>query len=466
MAYQDTVQSRVRQAVTSSKAANLANALIIDANASFQERIINFSSMTEVNAHVGIAKDSPLYSGLAHAFSQPNGKTPIYVGRREVDDVTLTPTLANSTTYSFRVISHATDTNTESGRWDVTFTSDTDATVVEITAGLQAAIGALTILATDLVSTDNGTDISLVPAANRQLILEEVEELVQSFTITETAADCYTAITDVDSESFYGVTTTQRDLTFVLDLARQIAATNTGNHPKLFRVSDNAIQSLSAQTDPSHGSDLIGALEDLELPRVSTEWHDQSNTLFPELATFVYQGGFFPGTQSFKFMGNNTTPAARHPVLGRKLNTSEVGFILDRNSSVTFQERGNTFYHGGSLSSSSTDWIDNQIITDWINDTSEVRVLDALLNKANGGLPLTFVQSDLNIIKERVESVLFEAVDRKMLSGFTPVSIPSTISFTDQANRILNDVTWEGWFAGKIHFVNIGGVLTYKEAVQ
>ncbi len=466
MAYQDTVQSRIRQAVTSSKAANLANALIIDANAAFQERIINFSSMAEVNAHTGIAKDSPLYSGLAHAFSQPNGKTPIYVGRREVDDITLTPTLANNTTYTFRLISWATDTNVESGTWDVTFTSGTEATVAEITAGLDAALTALAIPATDLSFTDNTTSITLVPAADRNLILQEVEELVQSFTVTETAADCYTEITNVDNESFYGVTTTQRDIPFVIDLARQIAATNTGNHPKLFRVSDKALSTLSAQTDPSANDDLIGQLEDLELARVSTEWHDQSDTLFPELAAFVYQGGFFPGTQTFKFMNNDTTPAARHPVLGRKLTTSEVGFILDRNSSVTFQERGNTFYHGGSLSSSSTDWIDNQIITDWINDTIEVRVLDSLLNKSNGGLPLTFVQSDLNIIKERVESVLFEAVDRKMLSGFLPVTIPSNISFTDQANRILNDVSWEGWFAGKIHFVNIGGVLTYKEAVQ
>ena len=461
MAYQDTVQSRIRPATTSVDASNLENSMIIDANNYFPERIVNFSSMTEVNAS-SIDKNGKVYGALQHAFSQPNGKTPIYVGRRLVDDTTLTPVVADNTTYGFTLQTLDTDTNDLSVTWDVEFTSGVSATDAEITAGLDAAITALTIPTSELSATDNIGTLTITPAANREVIVTKLEDLTQEFTVTETASDCYTEITNEDNSSFYYVCTTQRDQTFVIELAQQVAATTTSNMPKLFRVSDNDIKTLSAQTDPSDAEDLIGILEDMEIARCSTEWHDQSEVLFPELAATVYNGSFFPGTQTFKFMQNNTTPAARHPVQGRLLTTQEIGFILDRNSSVAVKERGVTFYHGGQLSQGSTSWIDNQIITDWINDTIEVRVLNVLLNQSNAGLPLTFTSSDLLLISGTIDDVLYEAVQRKMLSGFEPSKVPTTISFEDQANRILQDVSWVGYLAGKIHMVIIDGVLTYN----
>ncbi len=464
MPFQDTVNAATRLAITSSAATNLSNSMIIDLNSYFSERIVNFSSIAEVNASQ-IAKDGKLYGALVHAFAQPNAKTPIYVGRRNAATTTLTPTVNNTTTYSVTLQAINTTDNSVTDQYDAEYTSDADATAVEITAGLLVAINALAIPATELTVTDTAGTLVVTPAANRNQIVTEVANMSQTFSTIENAADCYTEITTVNNEDFYYVCTTQRDHTFVIDLAGQIAATGSSNKPKIFRVSDNNIASILAQEIPSNTADLLGKIEDLELGRVSTEWHDQSDTLFPELAAFVYQGSFFAGTQTFKFMVNNTTPQARHPLLGRPLTPSEVGHILDRNSSVATKERGNTLYHGGSLASSSTDWIDNQIIADWITDTIEVRVLDVFLNRSNAGLPITFTKGDISIIKNTVDNVLVEGVERKMLSGFEACTVPSNISFTDQAGRLLKDVKWVGYLAGKAHFAIIDGSLTYNEEI-
>ena len=85
------------------------------------------------------------------------------------------------------------------------------------------------------------------------------------------------------------------------------------------------------------------------------------------------------------------------------------------------------------------------------------------MNRAGGGNPLTFKPSDRALILAQVNSVLFEAVERNMLQGFKGATAPDNVSFQDQAARMFRDINWEGYYAGKIHFVIINGVLTYNE---
>ncbi|MCP4320559.1 MAG: hypothetical protein GY787_01610, partial [Alteromonadales bacterium] len=138
----------------------------------------------------------------------------------------------------------------------------------------------------------------------------------------------------------------------------------------------------------------------------------------------------------------------------------------DRNASWVGKERGVSFMHGGTNAKGTSHFTDLIQSKDWIDDTIESRVLTALLNANNGGIPLNMTKGDLNIIKERVESVLLEAVDRKILAGFVPIVMPKSISFEDQANRILKDVKYTAYFAAKINFAIINGNLTYLEEIQ
>lgn len=458
MPFQDTVQSRTRTAVTSVEGANFGNALFITANAYFKDRQKPYYSMLEVDSDPAIPTTSSAYRALQHAFAQPSIATPVIIGRRDVDVITYTPEVANSSVYGLTVeVINTTDFSQE--RIDaVTLTSDVDATAAEISAGLVAAFGGLTTPpeASNYVVVDATGTFTLTPAADRMLVVTEVSRLVDTYTATESAGDCFGEIQN-EGQDFYRVTTDSRDNTFVLALAAAVDATESGNYKKQFFYSDNKAASLVTLPDPA--TDLIGLLNAQEYSRTHTMYHDQSEILYPELALACYIGGFEVGSESSKFQEGMTTPEARHVTTGKRLSPAQVGYLDDRNASVFFKERGVTLYQGGKMASGI--FIDIITAKDWIDDTLEVRILNGLINSSNGGNPLTFTQGDKLITEDQGNGVLMEAVDRKILSGFEPMKAPVNVTFEDQAARKLALNTWTGYLAGRQHFVVLNGVLTY-----
>ncbi|AGH32175.1 tail sheath [Vibrio phage 11895-B1] len=468
MTYKAPVAVNIRQATTSASVTDLNRSIFIAPHSYGTARQKSFSSLSELNADTTIPKDSPAYIAISRALAGAGSRSlPIYLGRIEVTDIILTPTLANSATYSFTVQVVDTTTYTDSvAAVEISFTSDTDATLTEITAGLDAALTTAGITSSDIIVTDNGTDITLLAAANRLIVTSELtENLVQTFDFTETAATAFANIIAEDNDSWYYVTTAVRDIDWILDLADVIEATESSDNPKIFRVSSNAPATIVAQTDPSAATDLLGLLDDADYKNTFGEWHDQADEIYPELTSTVYYGSFFVGTQNWAFMNNCPNPIARHPVLGRQLTTGEIGFIYDRNAAVRYNYMSVAIYGVGENGDapSQSAWMDNLSIAHWIRLTMKQRVFNTLVNAANGGLPLTFTAGDRAVIQERCESVLNEGVDRKMLLGHTGVTVPDNISFSDQAARTLQDVTFTGYYAGKINFVIIDGILTYTE---
>ena len=459
MPYMQSVTSNVRQSTSSAGISNLNNSVFISAHAFFKDRLKGYSSMSEVNNDPAVPKDSNLYLAMQQAFSAGIVAVPIYAGRREVDEVILTPDVKDSTTYKFTVQVLDTNTGVLSEEYLVEATSGTGDTATEITSDL---ISASSVPTTDAVITASSGTISITGAANKQLIVTSVEELTQTFVSTEDAATCYSEMTEENEEDYYFVTSESRDEIFVKGLA-QAVETSTGSYPKMFAVASSAINTLSPVASSYASGDIIQMLYDNEFSRSFGIWHDQADTIFPELATCVKAGGFtVAGKVNWKFL-QKTSPLARHPVKNRVLNTSEQGYIKDRNASWVGKELGLSFLHGGQTANGS--YIDLQIITDWTKITQEARVLTALINANNGGVPLTMKSGDLAIIKERCESVLSDGVEYKLFSGFIPITMPTSISFEDQADRILKDVSFTAYFASKINFVIIDGNLTYNEEI-
>lgn len=460
MPFQPTVQSRTRLATTTGQSSNLGNAVFATANAYFKTRLRPYTSMDEVNADGAIPKTSSSYKALQHAFSQVGGATPIYLGRRQIDSVTITvDPVADNADYAFTI--KVTDTTTDTEVADLTFS--TQSGTGETGAGIVVALLASNS-ATGFVITDNADgSFEIVPDADRDIVIEDLENLVDTYTTTESAADMFAAIQEEDNVNWYFITSEFKDETFVTELADAVEATETSDYKKQYRVSYSGADSLLPATDPN--TDLLGVLADKEYRRTHGEWHHQADEIFPELAACVYQGGFFPGTQSWKFMTNLTTTAARDPSTGSLLTTAQQGYIRDRNASWVGQERGTGFMHGGTMAIGDV-WIDVQRAKDWIDDTIEVRVLNKLLNEAAKGTPLTYKRGDPEVVGSIVDGVLREAVDRRILRGYEPTTIPSSFNFEAQAKRELTDVKWTGYLADKIHFAVIDGVLTYQTSKE
>lgn len=459
MPYQQTVLAQVRQSTSSAGISNLNNSIFISDHAFFKDRIKGYSSMSEVNSDSAVPKDSNLYKAMQQAFSAGIVAVPIYAGRRKVDTITLTPDVKDNTGYSFIIQALNEETGVLSEEYTVSFESGTSTSSELISAGLVLSADSLP---DDFIFVDNTGTLTISGGANIQLILTNAEELSQSFTSTETAAECYSEITEENEEDYYFVTTESRDPTFVQGIAQQVE-TSTGSYPKMFCFASSAIESLSPLTSVADANDILQLVQDSGVSRSFGIWDQSADEIFPELSTCVKAGGYtVPGKVNWKFL-QKTAPLARHPIKGRLLNTAEQGYIKDRNASWVGRELGLDFLHGGQTASGN--YVDLQIITDWTKITMEARVLTALINANNGGVPITMRSGDLAIIKERCESVLSDGVNYKLFSGFVPITMPTSISFEDQAARILKDVVFTAYFASKVNFVIIDGNLTYNEEI-
>lgn len=467
MAYTPSVGVDIRQATTTGQISSLNHVMVADVNTFHKAFVTPYYSLADLNADTAVPKESKAYAaiqmGLANAS---NLSLPIYLGRVQADDTTLTPVVEDNAVYSFDLLTIDTTTGEDSVSDTITFTSDVDATSDEITAGLTLALTAALFDPSEIVVTDNVTSLEIAPAANRQVVLTNTSDnLVQTFTTTQSAANAFSDITGENLEDWYRMTTTVRDVDWIMDMAAQIQATESGDYPKLFHVSSDAATTIVAQTDPSVVTDLAGLIEDQGYGNTTVEWHDQSDTIFPEVGLAAYVGGFFVGTKGLKFSANASIPEARHPTLGRTLTKAEVGFITDRGAIVRSNEMKVPVYITGKQGDTGkvSNWLDNLSISHWIRLTMKLRVFNALVNNDNSGLPLTFSRGDRLVIKERADSVLDEAVSRRMLAGHTGVSVPDNVSFEDQAERMLKDLTFTGYYAGKINFVLLNGILTYSE---
>lgn len=461
MPFQASVVANVRQSTASAGISNLNNSIFISEHAFFKDRIKGYSSMSEVNSDSAIPKDSNAYKALQQAFSAGTVAVPIYLGRREVDEVLLTPDAKDNTTYKFTLQVMDTEDGSLSEEFTVQSISATDESASDIASAIVTASSI--IQASDALVSVDGNAVSIVASANRQLIVTGVEELSQTFVSTESATTCYAEITEENKEDYYFVTSESRDETFVKELA-QAVETSTGSYPKQYCVASQSILSISPVTSIYVTGDILQMIQENEFTRTFGIWDNNADEIFPELATCVKAGGYtVAGKVNWKFL-QNTAPVARHPVKGRILNTAEQGYIKDRNASWVGNELSLSFLHGGTTANGN--YVDLQIITDWTKITMEARVLTALVNANNGGVPLTMRSSDLSIIKERCESVLSDGVNNKLFSGFTPIVMPTNISFEDQAGRLLKDVNFVAYFASKINFVIIDGNLTYNEEIQ
>lgn len=466
MAFKSTAAVNIKSSVTSGTTSSLNHSMFIDTNNYHKARITSFNSMDEVSADTAIPKDSNLYKALQNAFGNAGTRSlPIYTGRRDPSTTALLASGADGEV-SFTLDIYNTTTGVKTQDTVKVSTTASTNTVDEIHTALVADAGTVGIQTTDATFDIATGSLVITPAADRQIVLKTfTSNLTLSYTSTELAATTFSEIQNENKTDWYYVTTSVRDTSWVIDLGTAVQATESSDYPKIMRVSSKAPSTLIAQTSPSAADDLMGLIEDAEFSNVFGEWHDQSEDIFPELASTVYYGSFFAGTQNWKFMNNCTNPVARHPVLGRELTSAEIGFITDRNAAVRAKEMGVSIYmvsDKGDAAKGSGAWMDNLTISHWIRLTQKLRIFNALVNAANGGIPLTFKTGHRLVIRDVAESVLTEAVDRNMLLGFEPVVVPTNISFENQALRTLADIKFTGYFAGKIDFVIVDGILTYQ----
>lgn len=455
MPYRPSVQSSILLQTTSVTAANLGSTLFASANNFFSERVRGYSSFDEVRSDPAIPTESNAYAALRLFFSAPSAAVPVYLGRREVSLSTYTPDpdLAGLVrTYTLTVA-------TGSNSVVASYTSDALDTAEDICTALKTAIdaGSVDITAT-VVGTGSAAVLTLADSSTDNQVVTGIENLEVSFDTTESAADLLNAIFDEAVEDFYYFTCEDKTQSFILDMAAEIQATASSDYPKQYHVSVAEEDSLVALPDPA--VDTLGKLLEFGYDRTAGRWHDDAETLFPEVFAPAYLGRFEPlQGRNWKFIIPNGIPAAADLVTGKQLTTAQQGYIADRNASWYGVERGVTFNHGGKMASGN--WIDNILLGDRINDLVETNLLSLLLNSPTGSVKMDTAGKAR--VAAVIDGILTRAVNAGGLVGYEPTQVPDTVPFADQADRILQDVTFTGYLNANINFIVVNGVLTYQD---
>lgn len=457
MPYQETVQSRIQLATTASTSANLGNTLFITTNTYFSERLRSFTTFEEVRADVAIPSTSVAFDALRLAFSQPGANVPILLGRREADDLTITPDpVVDSADYglTFEVINTTTQAKVTTV---VSINSGVAATATSIATLLFTAIDS-GVPVNDVTAVDNTGSVTITADSGFTFNAISLVRLLDTYATTETAATLLAAIQIEDNENWYYLECDDHSETFILAMASEIETTDSSNLPKQYHTSIQEANTII--TLPSPATDTMGKLQEFEYNRTSCRWHDQADTLFPEIAATAFNGQFDPGTTTWKYMNNITgVSAAADLITGKPLSTAKQGFIFDRFGNWHGFERKVNFAHGGTVASG--EYIDVIQAKDFLNDEIETQLLNLLLNQPGG--KISFNAEGKGQVKNVIDGVLTAAVDSGILTGYEPTTIPDISEFADQAARILRDVDWVGYLAGAVHFIIVNGILTFLE---
>lgn len=406
------------------------------ATASFQIPLIlatftNFSERTRTyTSFKGVAEDfdegDKVYKMANQFFGQSTvGAVPpsIVVGRRQVDSVVFTPTVADNTIYKVTLNGVA-----------YSFTSGVATTATLIVTGLKAAIGTpvgITVGGTTtltLAPTVPGTPWSVVGSAN----------LVAVGTSTETYTDALDAVIE-SNDTWYLLTADTQDKIIQEALSDRIAAER-----RIYGLSSSdAVAPTTGITDI--GAKLFaksaGRTFGVYLPTAATE--------YPEAVWAGSQLAYTPGSNDWDFKrGVGATVS--------KLNSTALTNLKDKSWNHYIQKGGVNVFMDGNLFDKTP--IDQVIVEDWLYARLQEAVYFRLINS----LKVPMSNPGLLIIENEIRSVLSQAEANGAIDRGWTVSTPDVLSIPAnmRAQRAAGVFVFRCRLAASIRKVEINGFLS------
>ena len=447
MSYQPFVTVNIALDVTAVNRASFGTPIFIADHVWFKEQTRSYTSFA------AIAEDVPtgsnVYAAMQSAYSQDVDPIIIKVGRREVDSITFTPTAATTAgqVYTLAVLDTADATTT------ATFTTSTGSeTATDIATAIFTALGS----PAGVTVVDNTGSVTLSKSGTAAYAVTDVARFTYTTVTSQSAADMMATITDADND-FYFVACSDHSQAFVLALSQDIQARTKQYWVSTQEQADLAVYSESATDTPSQ-------LKQEVRDRTFYWFHHDADTKFPEMEYISILAPYDAGKQ---LVANNTTKieAARNPLTGNYLNTTDKTNLVNKNGSFTEVVGGVAITRQGSSSGAATIFAD--IMRD--RDFLTARVKEAYQNFMIREGKVAYTDSGI----ARLENVLSSTLDRyietetqaNILQKDNPyvITFPSRAdsSFADVASRIYNG-GFTAYLAGGIQIVVVLGSLTYE----
>lgn len=408
------------------------------ATASFQIPLIlaaftNFSERTRTYTDFDAVADDfnsgdKVYTIAQKLFGQSTvGAVPpsIVVGRRQVDSVSGSVTVANSTPYSVTI-----------NGTTYSFTSDASATAIEIVAGLDTAVGS----PTGITFTDNldGTfTVAPTVAGTPWSLTSSSNVVLTNATPTETWVDSLDAVSD-DNDVWYALVTETHTSADVQALSAAIQARR-----KIFGTSSQDT------TVPTNGTtDIAYILDSVSAGRTYGVYLPTADAEYPEAVWMGSQLAYTPGSNDWDFKrGVGATVS--------KLNDTARVNLRAKNMNMYTTVGGVNVFQDGNMFDGTP--IDQVIIEDWLYARLQEQIYFRLVNTLK--IPMT--NAGLVIIENEIRSILSQAEANGAIDRGWSVTVPDVLEIPAnlRALRTAGVFQFRVRLAGSIRKVIINGFL-------
>lgn len=419
------IQIQINRETTAVATASFQIPLVLATFTNFSERYRVYTDFDAVSDD--FTSTDNVYKIAQRLFGQDGVRPPsIVVGRRQVDSVTFTPTVADNTVYTVTL----NDT-------PYTFTSGVSATATTIVTGLKAAIGSPTGINVSgtttliLAPTVAGTPWSVTASSNLVGV---------NAAPTETWVQALDAVTDANN-SWYALIAETHVSADILALAASIQP----RHKIYLTSTADATTITTGTTDPAYLLKAGG------YNRTAIVYLPTADTEFPEAAWAGSQLPRTPGSNDWDFKRANLVTVS-------VLTDTQRANLRSKNANMYTTVAGVNIFQDGNMSSGVSDAIDIIIGIDW----TYARMQEAIYSRLVNLLKVPYTRNGFLIIESEMRSVLAQGQANGLYdTGWTVTSPdPLTIAANQRIQRIAGDFLFTARLQGSVRVVTIVGTVT------
>ena len=400
--------------------------LFIATHSAFKERARVYSSLVAVGED--FSSTSNVYIAASRMFGQELVPSQIVIGRRQIGSFTVSVAQAlNSTQYKVTI-----------NDVDYTYTSNANATVTEIVAGLDAAYDVSPI--TGITLTDNLDGTFVITSTVDWSFKAGTNLTASAAPSSETWVDALAAV-ETENSGWFGLTIESHDEADVLAVAGAIEG-----RKKIFGTStDEAAVKTTSTTD------ILSQLKALGYDKTFCIFSETADTAFPECALMAYQLQEQPGSNTWAYKDITGVPVS-------KLSSTASTNISNKNG-ITFEEIGGAraTTEGKMVGG---EYIDVMVFALWL----EARMVERIWFRLANSKKIPYTNSGATIIEAEIRAQLTEGV---RVGGIAEapafqVYVPNVLNLEQalRASRIFEGITFEARLAGAIHRIKIKGTVS------
>lgn len=417
--------------------------------------VVDYFTSSDALLAAGFSTSDPAYQMAKLLFDGLFAPQQLIVGKRDVDQFTLTPIVTDSYTY---VVTIKNGTKSK----DFKFVSDDTATAQEIVVGLTEMINADTTYSAFFTVANDGAKMTFAPKAGAYASLSS-QGFTRATTYENSILEDLTAISNEDNSYFWVVSDSHVDQD-IIDVAGYVE-----EHDKVYFFSSSQAGIRTKATD-----NILERLGDMGYKNTCFSlWMTNADTVFPEAAVVGSICSAQPGTTT---LHGKTLVGVEI----EKLDQTSENYIVQQNGNIYRKEHGVLFYRDGFMVNGF--FVDYVVHALWFKARVEESLFALFKQQSMLGSGVRATSAGIALIRQAVManpiqvgirngSISNEVVTSEetgLLVSLKPtVYIPSRADMTDaQINaRLVDGMVIEYVYAGFFHYVKVQvNVLTNRTA--